>query len=172
SEVGLVLFMPALIAIDAFHERWMAGGTGWRYRLSAAVAIALTAGVGIISPLAFLAPLFVIPAYALASGARWPRWLLVATPALGGTALLVQLFWIGPFVDFHAFINSHSPPMVYNPEQAVLLPLQKLFALSPLGPHNDHDERLSLAPVAALAALMGVVFAVRDRRARVATAVA
>jgi len=33
NQAGTVLFMPALIAIDACFARWLAGDRGWRFRL-------------------------------------------------------------------------------------------------------------------------------------------
>lgn len=50
SWLGMVFFMPAVIALDAFFYAWLRRDGSWRYRLAAFAFIALTTVMGLVHP--------------------------------------------------------------------------------------------------------------------------
>ncbi|HKW06060.1 MAG TPA: hypothetical protein VJS19_00675, partial [Candidatus Dormibacteraeota bacterium] len=172
SQVGVVLLMPALIALDWYFEQWTARSSGWRVRLAAALTVILSAAVGAISPAALSAPVLLLLAYTLAAGrGTWWRWLIGPVPAMTVAIVLLQLFWIGPFYGFLSFVSSHSSALVFNPALVATFDLSSLLELKPIDATHD-TSRYSVSPAVWLPAIAGLACAVRDTRARVAGALA
>ncbi len=167
-QVGTALFMPAVIAIDAFFWTWLRGDRGWAYRLSAILAMGLSATMGTVSPELFPAPLLVLLAYALAvpkgaGGRRW-KWLIVVAPLTILGSLLLEAVWLLPTSGFLSVVGFRTPPLTFNLSQVELLPLGSLLQLSPIG--NTTGDRWSLSPAVSMPALLGVLFFFKDGRVR------
>jgi hypothetical protein len=170
SQVGVVLLMPALIALDWYFELWSSKAKGWRPRLAAVLFMCLSAAVGAISPAALSAPVIFLFAYVLAAGrGTWWRWLI--GPALLMTVGIValQLFWIGPFFGFLSFVGQRAPVVVFNPALVTTFDIRRLLELIPIRATIDVD-RFSVSPAVWVPAAIGVVYALRDQRARVPAA--
>lgn len=170
NQAGTVLFMPTLIALDAFFEEWQAGRRGWAFRVSALLTIGLTAVMAWISPFLLGASLAAVLAYALAArpGAGRPhlRWLLLVAPSLLAGTFLLTAFWSLPQQGYLALIGSRVPPRAYDPGLFNVWSFGQIFAWRPLDP-NPLFDRTTLTPAAWLPALAGAVSAIRDRKARV-----
>ena len=172
SWVGMVFFMPAIIALDTFFFAWLGGDRGWRYRLSAVSFVALTTLMGLVSPHLLAAPLIVAPAYALAapraSLRRAWRWLLVVVPAMYLGIAVLSAFWLGAEVQYLAVVRSHWAGAGSNFDILRLseIDLSSLLSLNPIQDGNLGDlYGVSLAVL--LPALLGVFLAWKDGRARV-----
>lgn len=173
SQMGTVLVMPSLIAIDVFCDEWQAGRSGWRYRLSGFVAVLLITVTGLVSPTVAGAPLAAIVAYTLAVRGGWRRqlhWLLVATPLLGLGWLATSAFWVGPLNDYLNLIATRHPAAAYSPLLFPHWDFLRMLQLEPIRPTNVEDQA-SLVPAAWVPALVGAV-ALWDRRVRVLVALA
>jgi hypothetical protein len=184
NVVGSALFMPSVIAIDWFFWTWLSGGRGWRFRVAAALAVGLSALLGIVSPEIFPAPLLVMLAYGFAAGRRREagsaqrsgsflgqpgsgrRWVLAALPMLMLGTLVLEAIWIVPSAEFLAVTGARSPAAGFTLSSLSLLNVQSLLQFGPLGDASAGD-RLSLSPAVTLPALIGVLWAWRDGRARV-----
>jgi hypothetical protein len=172
SQVGLVFFMPALMALDWYFALWSTKAAGWRPRLAAVLFICLSALVGAVSPAALSAPVLVLFAYVLATRrGMWWRWLVgpVLLMTLGIVAL--QLFWMGPFFSFLSFVGQRAPALVFNPSLVPTFDIRRLLELLPIRATLDVD-RFSVSPAVWLPAVLGVACAWRDVRARVPAALA
>ena len=138
SQMGTVLVMPSVIAIDVFCEEWQAERSGWTFRLSALCTLVLITATGLVSPTIVGAPLAAIVAYTLAVRGGWRRqlrWLLVVTPILGVAWLAMAAFYVGPLNDYLGLIASRHPAPSYSP---------LLF------PHWDFVRMLQLQPIRAM----------------------
>jgi hypothetical protein len=184
NVTGSALFMPAVIAIDWFFWTWFRGDRTWRFRVSASLAVGLSAVMGIVSPEIFPAPILVSLAYGFAAGRRRGaesdadpapllghpgsrrRWWLAVVPMLALGTLVLELIWILPSFDFLAVTGTRSPSAGFTLSALSLLNLQSLLQLHPIG-FASASDRLSLSPAVTLPALVGVLWAWRDRRARV-----
>jgi hypothetical protein len=172
SQLGVVFLMPAVIALDWYFELWTAKKRGPRMRLAAVLFVVLSAAAGAISPAALSAPVLVLVAYALAAGrGAWWRWLAGPVPLMTAAIVALQLFWIGPFYGFLSFVGSHAPALVFNPALVTTFDPRSLLELSPINANLD-VSRFSVSPAVWLPAIVGVVYSVRDSRARVAAALA
>jgi hypothetical protein len=171
SQVGVVFFMPALIALDWYFELWSSKVEGWRPRLAAVLFICLSALVGAVSPAALSAPFIVLFAYVLVARRSRRRWLVgpVLLLALGTVAL--QLFWMGPFFSLLSFVGQRAPAVVFNPSLVPTFDLRRLLELLPIRASLDVD-RFSISPAVWLPAVLGLALAWRDVRARVPAALA
>jgi hypothetical protein len=183
NVTGTALFMPAVIAIDWFFWTWLHGDRTWRFRVSASLAIGLSAVLGIVSPEIFPAPVLVSLAYGFAANRgrvadaeRRPasffgypgsrrRWWLAVVPTLALGTLVLELIWILPSFDFLAVTGARSPSAGFTLSALSLLNPRSLLQLGALGSGSAND-RLSLSPAVTLPALVGVLWAWRDGRAR------
>ena len=171
NQVGTVLFMPCLIALDWFYALWLAGErTAW-LRLAAILTMGLTALLGQVAPSLVWAPLVAAAAYALAvPGARRAlRWLVIVTPSLAIGTILLAAFWALPLQDYLAFVSARQPRPTYSPSLQHLWSVGQVFQLSPVrltGIDTVYD-RTSLAPAAWIPALAGCLLVAWDRRVRV-----
>jgi hypothetical protein len=184
NVTGTALFMPAVIAIDWFFWTWLSGDRTWKFRVSAALAVGLSAVMGIVSPEIFPAPILVSLAYGFAAGrprvaesdrgsvslfghpGSRRRWWFAVVPTLALGTLGLELIWILPSFDFLAVTGSRSPSAGFTLSALSLLNLQSLLQLHPIG-FASASDRLSLSPAVTLPALVGVLWAWRDGRARV-----
>ncbi len=173
SQMGTVLVMPAVIAIDIFCEEWQAGTSGWRYRLSGLSAVLLITLTGLVSPTVVGAPLAAIVAYTLAVRGGWRRqlrWLFIATPLLGLGWLATAAFWVGPLNDYLNLLASRHPAPAYSllfyPHWDFLRMLQLLPVRA-----TQVEDQASFVPAVWVPALAGAV-AMWDRRVRVLVALA
>ncbi len=184
NVVGSAFFMPAVIAIDWFFWTWLSGARGWTFRLAAALAVSLSALLGIVSPEIFPAPLLVMLAYGFAVGRRrWAdlapnrrlvlgppgsgrRWWLMACPMLMLGTLALESIWVVPSAEFLVVTGARSAAAGFTLSSLSLLNVQSLLQFSPLG-SNSAGDRLSLSPAVTIPALLGVLWAWRDGRARV-----
>jgi hypothetical protein len=177
SWVGMPLFMPAVIALDAFFTAWLAGDRGWRLRAGAAGFIGLTTLMGIVSPHLLGAPLLVVPAYALAiprgSPRRVRRWLFACVPALWIGVVLLSLFWLGAELQYLSVVRSHwaGPGTNFDINRLWPIALSDLLSLIPLKT-QDLPALYSLSPAVLLPALLGVIAAWRNGKARIFLALA
>jgi hypothetical protein len=172
SWVGMVFFMPAIIALDAFFFAWLRRDGGWRYRLAAFSFVALTTLMGLVSPHLLAAPLIAAPAYALAlpraSVRRAWRWLLVTVPALYLGIAVLSAFWLGAEVQYLAVVRSHwaGAGSSFDILRLSEIDLASLLSLHPIQDGNLGDlYGVSLAVL--LPALLGIFLAWKDGRARV-----
>jgi hypothetical protein len=173
SQMGTILVMPAVIAIDVFCEEWQAGNSGWRYRLSALSAVVLIAVTGLVSPTVVGAPLAAIVAYTLAVRGGWRRqlrWLFVATPLLGLGWLATAAFWVGPLNDYLSLIASRHPAQAYDPLLFPHWDFDRMLQLQPIRATHVEDQ-VSFVPAVWVPAVAGAV-AMWDRRVRVLVALA
>ena len=172
SWVGMVFFMPAVIALDAFFFAWVRRDSTWRYRLAALAFIALTTLMGLVSPHLLAAPLLVAPAYALAVPRASPRsasrWLLVAVPALYLGIAVLSAFWLGGELQYLAVVRSHwaGAGSSFDIQRLSEINLSSLLSLHPMQDGNLGDL-YALTPAVLLPALLGAFVAWRDGRARV-----
>ncbi|MDQ6742218.1 MAG: hypothetical protein M3Z97_04825 [Candidatus Dormibacteraeota bacterium] len=170
NQVGTVLFMPCLIALDACFAGWVAGRRDWSWRLAAVAFAGLTALMGMVAPSIVWAPLLALPAYAAAAGERRAalRWLFLATPALVVAALALSAFWALPLQDYLNVVASRAPRPTYSRSLFHLWSPEQVLQLRPprLGGPDSVYDRASLSPAAWLPALAGVVLAVFQPRLR------
>lgn len=167
SQLGVLFFMPAVIALDWFCELWQTDRRDWTFRLAAALFIGFTALAGIASPAAAGGPLLVLPVYALATTRKtWLRWLGGPVIRLGLSAVFLQLFWLVPFASFIAFVGQHTPPLVFNPSLIDTFTINKLLEISPIRAEEIAD-RYSVSLAVTLPALLGLLLMARDAKARV-----
>jgi hypothetical protein len=170
SQLGIVFFMPALIALDWYFALWSKKVGGSRQRLAAVLFIGLSAAVGAVSPAALSAPVLVLFAYVLVAGREmWLRWLVGPVPLMALGIVALQLFWIGPFFGFLSFVGQRSPSLVFNPALVTTFDIQRLLELIPIRATIDVD-RFSLSPAVWLPAVLGLAYSLRDVRARVPAA--
>jgi len=170
NQVGTVLFMPCLIALDVCFAGWLAGRRDWSWRLSAVAFAGLTALMGMVAPSIVWAPLLALAAYAAAAGSRSAalRWLLLSAPALAGAALVLSAFWALPLQDYLNVVGSRAPRPTYSPSLFHLWSPQQVLQLRPprlAGPDSVYD-RASLSPAAWLPALAALALAVFQPRLR------
>jgi len=176
SWVGMVFFLPSLIALDAFFFAWLAGDRGWRFRLSAALFVALTTAMGVVSPHILAAPLMVAVVYAVAvprdSARRAWTWLLVAVPALYLGIVLLSAFWLGAEIQYLAVVRSHWAGAGTNFDAGRLsqFDLGSILSLHPIRDGNVNDL-YSVSPAVLLPAILAIPLAWRDARARMFLAV-
>lgn len=169
DQVSTILFMPAMIALDAVASMWASGQRGWGFRSAVVAFCVLSSGVGLIAPAQWPGALVAVPFYGLAvPAATRKRWVLMVTPALWAAAGLLAVFWLLPIRDYLGFISSRSPSLVFNASDLSLLHLDTVLQLHPLSPTNG--DRYSLTPAASIPALLGLAAAVWERRARVLAA--
>jgi hypothetical protein len=170
SQLGVVFFMPALIALDWYFALWSAKAAGWQPRLAAFLFVVLSAATGAISPAALSAPILVMFAYVLAARRdTWWRW-LVGPAALMTVAIIgLQLFWIGPFFGFLSYVGQRANALVFNPSLVTTFDIRRLLELLPIRATLDVD-RFSLSPAVWLPAAFGLLLALRHIRARVPAA--
>jgi len=172
SWVGMVFFMPSVIALDAFFCAWLRRDGTWRYRLAAFAFIALTTTMGLVSPHLLAAPLFVAAAYALAmprsSMRRAWRWLLITVPALYLGIAILSAFWLGGELQYLAVVRSHwaGAGSSFDIQRLSEINLGSLLSLHPIQDGNLGDL-YAVTPAVLLPALLGAVLAWSDGRARV-----
>ncbi len=167
SQMGTVLVMPALIAIDVFCDEWQAGMSGWRYRLSGLSALLLITLTGLVSPTIVGAPLAAIVAYTVAVRGGWQRqlrWLFVVTPLLGLGWLAMAAFWAGPLNDYLGLIASRHPAAEYSPLLFPHWDFDRMLQLQPIRATHVEDQA-SFVPAVWVPAVAGAV-AVWDRHVR------
>jgi hypothetical protein len=172
SQLGVIFFMPAVLALDWYFEQWSVGARGWRHRLAAVLFVFLSAAVGSVSPAALSAPVLVLVAYVLVAGRRsWWRWLIGPVPLMTAAIVALQLFWMGPFAGFLSFVGSRAPALVFNPALVTTFDPRKLLELVPIDATVD-VARFSVSPAVWVPAIAGLAYAVRDPRARAWAALA
>jgi hypothetical protein len=171
SWVGMVFFMPALIALDTFFFAWLAGDRGWRFRAAAASYVVMTTILGTVSPHLLAAPLIAALAYALAlprsaAGRSW-RWLFAAVPSLFAGVLLLSAFWVVAEIQYLAVVRSHWAGAGTNFDFGRLTPID-LGSLLSLHPLEDGSlgDLYSFTPAVLLPALLGATLIGRYGRAR------
>ncbi|HXJ47692.1 MAG TPA: hypothetical protein VNF91_00870 [Candidatus Acidoferrum sp.] len=172
SWVGMVFFMPSLIALDAFFFAWLRRDRGWRFRLSAASFVVLTTAMGLVSPHILAAPLIVLPAYALAiprvAARRAWSWVLVATPAAVGGIVLLSAFWLGAELQYLAVVRSHwaGAGTSFDPGRLSAFDVAGILSLHALRDGNVSDL-YSVSPAVLLPALLSIPLAWHEARARI-----
>ncbi len=171
SWVGMVLLMPAVIALDAFFFAWLSSDFGWRFRAAAVGFIAFTTLLGVISPHLLAAPLVAAPAYALAvPRATWRRavrWVLVLVPALYVGVALLSAVWLGGELQYLAVVRSHWAGAGSTLDLARLdrVDVGSLLSLHPLASGNVGDL-FSVSLAVLIPAVFGSAIACTDGRAR------
>lgn len=173
NQVGTVLVLPALIALDIFWDEWQGGRRGWRFRLSAAATIGLITLTGLISPTIFGAPLAVIALYTFACRG-WHgmvRWLFVVTPGLAIAISGLSAFWGLTLFDALRLSASRAPAPTYDAQLSPHWDLERMLELLPMRPGHIED-RVAFVPASWVPGLLGVFGAVFDRRVRVLLAMA
>ena len=172
SWVGMVFFMPAVIALDAFFYAWLRREGGWRYRLAAAAFIVLTTVMGLVSPHLLAAPLIVAAAYALAvpraSMRRAWRWLLLTVPSLYLGIAVLSAFWLGGELQYLSVVRSHwaGAGSSFDIQRLSEIDLASLLSLHPIQDGNLGDL-YGVTPAVLLPAVLGAFLAWVDGRARV-----
>ena len=172
SWVGMVFFMPCLIAIDAFFFAWVAGDRGSAFRVAGVAFVILATALGMVSPHLLAAPLIAAFAYApalpRASTRRAWRWLFLVVPVLCAGVLLLSAFWLGAELEYLAVVRSHwaGAGTNFDPGRLTPIDLGALFSLNPLRDGNVGDL-YSFTPAALLPAILGATLVVKDGRARV-----
>ncbi len=170
NQVGTILFMPALIALDIFFEQWTRNPRGWLCRWSAVGLMVLIALLGMISPGLLGAPLLAIPAYALAmrrvGRKQTAKWLLMTTPILTAGSLLLSAFWALPLQDYLSVVGLRQPPRVYAPDIFQLWDPGRIFQLPGFRAKETFD-RVSISPAVWLPALAGAASGLWSGRPRV-----
>lgn len=140
NEVGVVLVMPAIFALDVFAERWQRGERGATYRLSAIAFCGLTCLLGLVSPAHALAPAIMAFAYVAAvRGRGWRvrgRWLLAVALLLTG-AFALSLCWVLPLHLAQAVGHGRTPPAYFSADV-----ISKTRPLWPLE-HGSFADRLA-----------------------------
>ncbi len=172
SWVGMVFFVPCLIALDAFFFAWVAGDRGPTFRVAGVSFVVLTSALGVVSPHLLAAPLIAAFVYALAlprASARlaW-RWLLLVAPLLCAGVILLSAFWLGAELQYLAVVRSHwaGAGTNFDPAKLTAIDLGTLLSLSPLRDGNLGDL-YSFTPAVLLPAILGVTLVVKDGRTRV-----
>ncbi|MEO8744851.1 MAG: hypothetical protein ABI334_06195, partial [Candidatus Dormiibacterota bacterium] len=171
SWVGMVFFMPALIALDAFFVAWLAGDHGWRFRVSAVLFIVFVTAMGTISPHLVAAPLLVAPLYAVAlprpSARRAWSWVLLAVPPLYVGVALLSAFWLGAELQYLAVVRSHwaGAGTSFDINRLSPFALGTILSLQPLRSENLGDL-YSVSPAVLLPALLAIPLVWRHGRAR------
>ena len=167
NQVGQALFMPALIALDAFFNQWRKGDRGWRFRAAGFSYLGLAAALGTITPEVFPAPILVVPAYALAAGRglRW-RWLLQVTPVLIVAAGALEAFWILTTFDYLSTTSARSPRLTFNLANVTSFSLPQLFAFLPIDASKNIGPRFSISPAVSISAIVGAAYALFSFRLR------
>jgi hypothetical protein len=172
SWVGMVFFMPAVIALDAFFYAWLRRDGTWRYRVAAFAFIALATVMGLVSPHLLAAPLLVAAAYALAVPRSSPRsawrWLLITVPALYLGIAILSAFWLGGELQYLGVVRSHwaGAGTSFDIQRLSEIDLGGLLSLHPIQGGNLGDL-YGVTPAVLLPALLGALLAWSDRRARV-----
>lgn len=172
SWVGMVLFMPALIALDAFFFAWLSGDRRWRFRLSGLAFVVITTVLGLVSPHLLAAPLIAALAYALAlpraSARRAWRWLLVVVPTLFAGIILLSAFWLAAELQYLAVVRSHwaGAGTNFDPAKLTSIDLATLLSVHPIQDGNLGDL-YSFTPAVLLPATLGLILAWKYGRARV-----
>jgi hypothetical protein len=173
NQVGTILFMPALIALDVFFEEWSAGRRGWRFRASASTTMGLVALLGLVSPFLLGAAVIAIFMYALAVRGRGlglrARWVFVTAPLLVLGTLLLTSFWSVPEQLYISFIGTHVPARAFDPGLFSVWSIDQVFGLHPIRPTIVFD-RASITPAVWLPAMAGALAAFWNGRARVLAA--
>jgi 6-pyruvoyl-tetrahydropterin synthase related domain len=171
SWVGMVLLMPALIALDAFFFAWLRSDRSWRIRAAAVGFIVFTSLLGLVSPHLLAAPLIVAPAYGLAlprasSGRAW-RWVLTVVPPLYVGVALLSAVWLGGELQYLAVVRSHWAGAGSTLDLARLdrVDLGSLLSLHPLASGNVGDL-FSVSSAVLIPAVLGSALAFTDGRAR------
>jgi hypothetical protein len=173
NQVGTVLVLPALIALDVFWEEWEEGRRGLRFRVSAAATIAFVTLAGLVSPTIFGAPLSVIVLYVFAcrGWSGMARWLLVAVPALLIAIGGLSAFWGLTLFETLRLSAGRAPAATYNPELSPHWDLARMLQLLPM--RSGHvEDKVSFVPAAWMPGLLGMFGALFDRRVRVLIAMA
>jgi hypothetical protein len=166
DQLSTVLFMPAMIALDAAASAWGSGQRGWSFRTAVVAFCVLSSGVGLVAPAQWPGALLAAPLYALAMpAAARKRWVLAMTPTLWVVSGLLAAFWLFPIRDYLGFIATRSPSLMFNAADLSLLHLDTVLQLHPLSPNAG--DRYSLTPAVTIPAVLGVVAAIWERRARV-----
>jgi hypothetical protein len=175
SWVGMVLFMPCLIALDACFFAWVARDRGPAFRVAGAAYVVLATALGVVSPHLLAAPVIAAFAYALAlprasAGRAW-RWLFVVAPVLCAGIVLLSAFWLGAELQYLAVVRAHWSGAGTNFDAGRLSPID-LGSLLSLKPIQDGSlgDLYSFTPAALLPAIVGVTLVVKDGRTRVLVA--
>jgi len=173
SWVGMVFFMPSVIALDAFFHAWLSGDRTWRYRVAAFAFIALTTLMGLVSPHLLAAPLIAAAVYALAvprsSMRRAWHWLLITVPVLLVGIAVLSAVWLGGELQYLAVVRSHwaGAGTSFDIQRLSQINLDSLLSLHPIQDGNLGDL-YAVSPAVLLPALLGALLAWRgDGRARV-----
>ena len=173
NQVGTVLFMPALIALDIFFDEWSCGRRGWCFRASAVATIGLVAVLGLVSPFLLGAAVIATFMYTLAIrghglGLR-ARWVFATTPLLILGTFLLTAFWSVPEQLYLSFIGTHVPARAFDPGLFSLWSIDQVFGLHPIRPTIVFD-RASITPAVWLPAVAGALAVLWNGRARVLVA--
>lgn len=170
NQVGTVFFMPAVIALDVFFEEWSAGRRGWKFRLAALGTMGSIAIMGLVAPFLLGAAVSAVFIYVLAIDGRGLRsrahWLLLTAPLLVGGTFLLTAFWSLPQQEYLSFIASRVPPRAFEPGLFNVWTVDQIFGLHPTRPDVLFD-RTTITPAVWIPALVGVVAAAWNARARV-----
>ncbi|MFI5168480.1 MAG: hypothetical protein ACHQQS_17890, partial [Thermoanaerobaculales bacterium] len=153
SWVGMVLFMPCLIALDAFFFAWVAGDRGPTFRVAGVAFVVITTALGVVSPHLLGAPVIAACVYALAlprasAGRAW-RWLVFVVPVLCAGIVLLSAFWLGAELQYLGVVRSHWAGAGTNFDLGRLSPID-LGALLSLHPIQDRNlgDLYSFTPAA------------------------
>lgn len=171
SWVGMVLFMPCVIALDALFFAWLAGDRTFRFRVWGVSFVVIATALGVVSPHLLAAPVIAAFAYALAlprvSVRRAWRWLFVVVPALCTGILLLSAFWLAAELQYLAVVRSHwaGAGSGFDPGRLTPIDLAALLSLHPIQDGNLGDL-YSFTPAVLLPALLGLTLVGRDGRAR------
>ena len=173
NQVGTVLFMPSLFALDVFWEEWQAGRRGARLRITAVTAVGLVCLTGLTSPTIVGAPLVVIALYALACPTlrMGARWLFVVTPILGAVIGGLSAFWGLTLFDALGLSAGRAPAPTYDPQLSPHWDLSRMLQLLPM--RSGHvEDKASFAPEAWVPAVPALLAVWWDARVRVLAAMA
>jgi hypothetical protein len=171
SWVGMVFFLPSLIALDAFFFAWLAGDRSWRFRISAAMFVVLTTAMGVVSPHILAAPLIVALAYAIAvprgSARRAWRWVLLVVPALYLGIVLLSAFWLGAEIQYLAVVRSHwaGAGTSFDAGRLSQFDVAGILSLHAIRDRNV-DDLYSVSPAVLLPAILAIPLAWMNARAR------
>jgi hypothetical protein len=173
NQVGTVLFMPAVIALDLFFDEWTAGRRGWTFRTSAFATMGLVALLGLVSPFLLGAAVIAIFMYALAIRGRGlgprARWMFMTAPLLVVGTFLLTAFWSVPEQLYLSFIGTHVPARAFDPGMFSVWSIDQVFGLHPIRPTTVFD-RASITPAVWLPAVAGALAALWNGRVRVLVA--
>jgi hypothetical protein len=171
SWVGMVFFMPSLIALDAFFAAWLARVRGWRFRLPAILFIVFVTVMGTISPHIVAAPLLVALLYAIGlprqeAGRAW-SWVLLVVPFLFLGIGLLSAFWLGAELQYLAVVRSHwaGAGTSFDINRLSPFALSGILSLQPLRSGNV-DDLYSISPAVLLPALLAIPLVWKDGRVR------